>query len=68
MRKDEYEHKNVVHAQRVFDQIAGKKIEPVVWPFETPDDTIKSQQDDHPQEAAAAALRPCSIHGPGGGK
>ncbi len=49
-----YEHKNVVHAQRVFDQIAGKKIEPVVWPFETPDDTIKSQRDDHPQEAAAA--------------
>ena len=53
MREDEHEHKNVVHAQGVLDQVAGKKIEPVVWPFHTPDDSVKGQRDDHPQEAAA---------------
>jgi hypothetical protein len=52
MREDEHEHENVVHAQGVLDQIAGKKIEPVVWPFHTPDDSVEGQRDDHPQEAA----------------
>ena len=52
MREDEHEDKNVVHAQGVLDQIAGKKIERVMWPFHTPDDSVKSQRDDHPQEAA----------------
>src|SRR4030095_9844622 len=52
MREDEHEHKNVVHAQGVLDQVAGKKIEPVMWPFHTPDDSVKGQGDDHPQKAA----------------
>ena len=52
MREDEHEHKNIVHAQGVLDQIAGKKIEPVMWPFHTPDDRVKGQRDDHPQDAA----------------
>ena len=52
MREDEHEDKNVVHAQGVLDQIAGKKIEPVMWPFYTPDDRVKGQGDDHPQKAA----------------
>jgi hypothetical protein len=52
MREDEHEHKNVVHTQGVLDQIAGKKIERVVWAFHTPDDSVKSQRDDHPQEAS----------------
>ena len=52
MREDEHEHKNVVHAQRVLDQVPGKKIEPVMWPFHTPDDDVKGQRDNHPQEAA----------------
>ena len=68
MREDEHEHKNVVHAQGVLDQVAGKKIEPVVWPFHTPDDSVKSQRDDHPQEAAPRPLRPCSIRGHVDGK
>jgi hypothetical protein len=52
MREDEHEHKNVVHAQGVLDEISGKKIEPVMWPFHTPDDAVKTQRDDHPQDAA----------------
>ncbi len=52
MREDKHEHKDVVHAQGVLDQIAGKEIEPVMWPFHTPDDSVKRQRDDHPQEAA----------------
>ena len=59
MREDEHEHKNVVHAQGILDQIAGKKIEPVMWPFHTPDDGVKCQRNDHPKRlrrAAAAML------------
>ena len=52
MREDEHKHKNVVHAQGVLDQIAGKKIEPVMWPFHTPDDSVKRQRNDHPKNAA----------------
>ena len=52
MREDEHEHKNVVHAQRVLDQVAGKKIEPVMWPFHTPDDSVKRQRNDYPENAA----------------
>src|SRR5215472_2184751 len=53
MREDEHEHKNVVHAQGVLDEIPGKKIEPVMWPLHTPDDSVKGQGDDHPEDAAA---------------
>src|SRR4029078_7203421 len=52
MREDEHEDKNVVHAQGVLDQIAGKKIEPVMRTFNTPHDGIKCQRDDHPKNAA----------------
>jgi len=53
MREDEHEHKNVVHAQGVLDEVAGKKIEPVMWSFDTPDHGVKSQREDHPQHAAS---------------
>ena len=52
MREDEHKNKNVVHAQRILDQVAGKKIEPVVWSFNTPDQSVKRKRDDHPQDAA----------------
>ena len=38
--------------REVLDQIAGKKIEPVMWPFHTPDDSVKRQRNDHPKNAA----------------
>ena len=52
MREDEHEHKNVVHAQGVLDQVTGKKVEPVMRPFHTPDDSVKRQRNDHPKGAA----------------
>src|SRR5262245_25798697 len=52
VREDEHEHENVVHAQGVLDEIAGKKIEPVMWPFYTPDDSIEGQRDHYPHEAS----------------
>ena len=57
MREDEHEHKNVVHAQRVFDEVAGKKIEPVMRPFHTPDNSVKRQRNDHPKNAAPRCCR-----------
>src|SRR5215472_19048729 len=53
MCEDEHEHKDVVHAQGVLDQIARKKIKRVMWPFHPPDDNVKCQPDGHPHEAAA---------------
>ena len=53
MREDQHEHENVVHAQGVLDQVAGKKIDRMMRPFHTPDDNVKSQGDDHPKDAAA---------------
>ena len=38
--------------REVLDQVAGKKIEAMVWPFYTPDDSVKGQGHDHPQKAA----------------
>jgi hypothetical protein len=52
MREDQHEYKNVVHAQGVLDQVAGKKIEPVMRPFDTPNNGIKRQRNDHPKNAA----------------
>src|SRR5262249_4578442 len=53
VREDKHEHKNVVHAEGVLDQVAGKKIDCVVWAFYTPDDAVKNQRDYHPNKAAA---------------
>ena len=43
MREDEHEHEDVVHAQGVLDQVTGKKIEPVMWAFNTPDDGVEGK-------------------------
>ena len=57
MGEDEHEHKNVVHAEGVLDQVPGKKIEPVVWPFHTPNDGVKGERDDNPHKAPARRCR-----------
>ena len=36
MRKNQDENKNVIHAQRILDEVAGEKIQPVMWSFEAP--------------------------------
>ena len=53
MRKDEHEHKDVVHAQGVLDQVTSQKIEPMVWPFNTPDDDVKGERHQDPDDAAS---------------
>lgn len=57
VREDQDEHKNVVHAQRVLDEVTGKKIDAVMWSFDTPDNTIEGERNDHPDEAAAGCCR-----------
>ena len=53
MCEDDHKNKNVVHAQRVLDQVTGKKIEPVVWPFDSPDQRVKGKRDNYPEDAAS---------------
>ena len=53
MREDEHEHKDVVHAQGVLDQVPSEKIEPMVWPFNTPDDDVKGERHQDPDDAAS---------------
>ena len=48
MRKDQHKNKNVVHAQRVLDEVGGKEIESVVRSFDTPDQGVKTKRHDHP--------------------
>src|SRR5438046_5053343 len=53
VRKNEHENKNVIHAQRVFDEVAGEKIQPVMWSFDAPHQRVKSKRQDYPQHAAS---------------
>jgi len=53
MREDEHKHKDVVHAQGVLDQVTGEKIEPMVRPFNTPDDGVKGERHQNPDDAAS---------------
>ena len=43
VRKNEDENKNVIHAQRVLDEVAGEKIQPVMWSFDAPHQRVKSK-------------------------
>jgi len=58
MREDEHKNKNVVHAQRILDEVTGKKIERVVRSLDTPDQGVKCKRDNHPQDTAPS----CSAH------
>src|SRR5262249_38745513 len=53
MCEDEHEHKNVVHAQGVLDQITGKKVESVMWAFDAPNNGVKRERDNDPKDAAS---------------
>src|SRR5262245_47877728 len=48
VRENQDKNKNVIHAQRILDEIAGKKIEAVVRPFDAPNKTIKRQGHENP--------------------
>src|SRR5438067_7565056 len=48
MRENQHKHKNIVHAQRILDEIGGEKIEAVMWSLDTPDQGIKCQRHEQP--------------------
>ena len=50
MSKDQHKDENIVHAQRILDEITGQKIEPVLWPFDAPDQAIERQRYDYPDD------------------
>src|SRR6266513_5289474 len=43
MRENQYKHKDVIDAQRILDQIAGKKIEAMMRTFKAPHERVKSE-------------------------
>ena len=49
MLEDQHKDKNVVHAQRILDEIAGQKIEAGLRSFNVPDEPVKSERQQHPQ-------------------
>src|SRR5205823_11994457 len=51
VRKNEHENKNVIHAQRIFDEVAGEKIQPMMWSFDAPHQSVKSKRHKYPQHA-----------------
>src|ERR1700683_1642676 len=48
--KNEHEDKNVIHAQSVFDQIAGEKFEPFASPFLMHDPKSEPNRQRHPDQ------------------
>ena len=48
MRENQQKYENIIHAQRILDEIAGEKIERVMWPFDAPDEGIKAERHQHP--------------------
>ena len=48
MRENQHKHKNIIHAQRILDEIPCKKIEGVMWSFDAPDKGVKSKRYDDP--------------------
>ena len=44
MRENQHKYENVVHAQRILDEIAGEKIERVVRSFDSPDQGVKGKR------------------------
>ena len=47
--KNQYENKDVIDAQRIFDEVSSKKIEAGLRSFNVPDEPIKSERYQHPQ-------------------
>ena len=50
--EDENENKNVVDAQRIFDQIAGKKVERALGPLQSQDDQAEGERKRDPEQGA----------------
>ena len=48
MRENQHKHEDVIHAQRILDEIAREKIERVMRSFDAPDQGIKGKRHEHP--------------------
>ena len=49
--KNENEDEDVVDAERIFDDVAGEEIERCLRPFQVPDEEIKAERKEDPDEA-----------------
>src|SRR5947208_498537 len=50
--KDEDEDEDVIDAERVFDDVAGKEIEARIIAFGVPDEEVKGERESDPNQAA----------------
>ena len=48
MRENQHKDENIIHAQRILDEIPCKKIEGVMWSFDSPDKGVKSKRYNDP--------------------
>jgi len=48
MRENQHKDENIIHAQRILDEIPCKKIERVMWSFDSPDKGVKSKRYNDP--------------------
>ncbi len=54
--EDEDENEDVIDAERVLDQVAGKKIDPLVGSLPAPDDGVKAERERDPERLRRTAL------------
>ena len=52
MREYQNKNKNVIHAQRILDEITREKIQPVLWSPDAPDQYIKCKRHQQPDHGA----------------
>jgi hypothetical protein len=48
MRENQHKYENVIHAQRILDEIAGEEVERVMRSFDAPDQGVKAKRHEHP--------------------
>ena len=53
IRENQNENKDVIHAQRILDEVAGEKIEAVLRSFNMPDEKVEPERYEHPQKGPA---------------
>ena len=50
--EDEDENKNVIDAERIFDEVTGKKIDSLIWSLPAPDDGVEAERERNPDQTA----------------
>src|SRR6185437_15795458 len=52
VRENKHKNENVIHAQRIFDEVPGQEIQAMVWSLDSPHHSVKCKRHNHPQNAA----------------